>query len=828
MGIITPAPLQDIDEDRLEVTPAKDASAGVPAVAVSVERAVHSMGVTRTARTLRRLNQVDGFDCEGCAWPDPDPGHRHKAEFCENGAKAVAEEATLLKVGPEFFATHSLADLEGHTEYWLGKQGRITHPMVRREGATHYTPIEWDEAFALIGSTLRSLGSPDEAVFYTSGRTSNEAAFLYQLFARTFGTNNLPDCSNMCHESTSVALAEVIGIGKGSVSLEDIHSAQLILIAGQNPGTNHPRMLSALEIAKSRGAKIVSVNPLAEAGLARFRNPQTPRGISGVGTELADVHLPIRVNGDLALFQALGSLLVAKEDAARAAGQPGTVLDLDFVQRHTTGFAEWADHMRALDWHEVETATGLRRTQIEEVAELLAASRATVTCWAMGITQHKNAVATIKEIANVAFAQGNIGKPGAGLCPVRGHSNVQGDRTMGIWEKVPDHFLDALGAEFHFEPPRAHGLDTVDAIRALRDGTAHVFVGMGGNFVSATPDTTVVEKAMRDARLTVQVSTKLNRSHVVCGRTALILPTLGRTERDRTGGQEQRVTVEDSMSSVHASKGPLAPASTYLRSEVDIVCSLAEATAPGRVPWAEFRRDYTAIRRAISRVVPGCEAYAEKVDRPGGFVLPHPPRDSRTFPTAKNAAIFTVSPIDLLHVPHGRLLMQTLRSHDQYNTTVYGLEDRYRGIHGGRRVVFVNLVDIADLGLHDGQLVDIVSEWRDGSERCVSRFRVVPYDTPVGTAAAYYPETNPLVPLDSTATGSNSPTSKSIIVRLQPAEAHGADGADGADGTEPTTGADEQRDGAAATTGASTSGGSGGAVGADEGHKSDVEPDHLS
>ncbi len=816
MAIIKAAPVDDVDEDQLQVTPQKEVAAGVPAVAVSVDRAVRSMGFGRAARTLLKLNQVDGFDCQGCAWPDPDPDHRHTAEFCENGAKAVAEEGTQLRVGPEFFAAHSLEELEGHTDYWLGKQGRITRPMVRREGATHYTPIEWDEAFAIVGSTLRSLASPDEAIFYTSGRTSNEAAFLYQLFARTVGTNNLPDCSNMCHESTSVALAEVIGIGKGSVSLDDIHRAELIIVAGQNPGTNHPRMLTALEIAKQRGAKIVSVNPLAEAGLARFRNPQTPRGVSGVGTEMADLHLPIRVNGDLALFQALGSLLVAKEDAARAAGRPGTVLDLDFIERHTTGYAAWADHVRAVDWDAVAVATGLDRGPIEELADLLAASKATVTCWAMGITQHKNAVATIKEIANVAFAQGNIGKPGAGLCPVRGHSNVQGDRTMGIWEKAPDHFLDALGHEFHFEPPREHGYDTVDAIRALRDGKAHVFMGMGGNFVSAVPDTTVVEQGMRQARLTVQVSTKLNRSHVVCGQTALILPTLGRSERDRTGGHEQRVTVEDSMSSVHASKGPLTPASTYLRSEVDIVCSLGEATRPGvgDVPWADFRRDYTSIRRAIARVVPGCEAYAEKVDQPGGFVLPHPPRDSRTFSTEKDAAIFTVSPIDILHVPPGRLLMQTLRSHDQYNTTIYGLEDRYRGIHGGRRVVFVNPLDIADLGLADGTLVDIVSEWRDGSERSVPRFRVVPYDTPIGTAAAYYPETNPLVPLDSTATGSNCPTSKSLIVRLEP--------------TQEGESSRDHADGAPASAWASRSAGEDGVVGSDAGHKSKAAPYHLS
>jgi molybdopterin-dependent oxidoreductase alpha subunit len=802
VGLIKPAPIDDIDESQLVVTPHKEVSAGVPAVAVAVDRTVRAMGVTHATRSLLRLNQVEGYDCPGCAWPDPDPQHRHTAEFCENGAKAVAEEGTRREVGPEFFAAHSLDELESHTGYWLGQQGRLTHPMVRREGATHYTPIDWADAFRLVGSTLRGLNDPDEAVFYTSGRTSNEAAFLYQLFVRAFGTNNLPDCSNMCHESTSVALAEVIGIGKGSVSLEDIYDAELILIVGQNPGTNHPRMLSALETAKQRGAKIIAVNPLAEAGLARFRNPQTPRGLSGVGTELADLHLPVRVCGDLALFQALGSLLVAKEDAARAAGRPGTVLDLDFIDRYTTGFLAWADHVRSLDWDAVDVATGLDRSSIERAADLIAASTRTVTCWAMGITQHRNAVATIKEFANLAFAQGNIGKPGAGLCPVRGHSNVQGDRTMGIWEKAPDHFLDALRDEFHFEPPRRQGYDTVEAVRALRDGTARVFVGMGGNFAAAAPDTAVVEEAMRGADLTVQISTKLNRSHVVCGRTALILPVLGRSERDQTGGREQRVTVEDSMSAVHASRGPLTPASKQLRSEVDVVCGLAEATVPGagHIPWAEFRADYGRVRESIARVVPGCAAYGEKVDRPGGFVLPHPPRDSRTFPTAAGRGIFTVSPTDVLHVPEGRLLLQSLRSHDQFNTTIYGLEDRYRGIHGGRRVVFVNPLDITDLGLREGQLVDLVSEWKDGSERSAPRFRVVPYDTPRGCAAAYYPEANPLVPLDSTAIGSNCPTSKSVIVRL-----------------DPPSNSDEGGDSSA-----------GGAVGQDSGHKSDVEPFHLS
>ena len=747
----------EIDEAALEVGGKPHAAAGLTAVGVAMKRAVQEMGVARTAKTLTKLNQVDGFDCQGCAWPDPDPEHRHTAEFCENGAKAVAEEATRDRVGPEFFAQHSIDDLRQRTDYWLGHRGRITQPMVLRAGGTHYEPIEWEAAFGMIAERLRDLPSPDEAVFYTSGKTSNEAAFAYQLFVRAFGTNNLPDCSNMCHESSGVALAEVIGIGKGSVSLEDIHRAQLIVVMGQNPGTNHPRMLSALEIAKRNGARILAINPLEEAGLVRFKNPQKPRGLVGKGTGLADLHLPVRVNGDLALFQAIGSLLVEWD-----------AIDHDFVERHGHGFEEWATHVKALDWDAVRRSTGLERDLIVRAAEMFRDSSATVTCWAMGITQHRNAVATIKEIANVALAQGNIGKPGAGLCPVRGHSNVQGDRTMGIWERVPPHFLDALRDEFGFDPPREDGFDSVEAVRALRDGRAQVFMGMGGNFVSAVSDTEVTEKAMRNAALTVHVSTKLNRSHVVTGTEALILPVLGRSEKDTTGGREQRVTVEDSMSAVHASHGPLKPASPHLRSEVDIVCSLALATLGEEhpVPWAAMRDDYTEIRRRIARVVPGCEAYDEKVDQPGGFVLPHPPRDTRTFPTQVGKAVFTVSPTDVLEVPEGRLLLQTLRSHDQFNTTIYGLDDRYRGVSGGRRVVFVHPDDIVHLGFTDGDLVDLVSEWTDGSERTAPAFRIVSYDQPRGCAAAYYPETNPLVPLDHVAEGSNCPASKSVIIRL--------------------------------------------------------------
>ncbi|GAB6986882.1 FdhF/YdeP family oxidoreductase [Nocardioides pyridinolyticus] len=747
----------EIDEADVKVGEPKHSAAGIPAVAVAMKRAVDHMGVRRSAQTLLRLNQVDGFDCQGCAWPDPDAGHRHTAEFCENGVKAVADEATRDHLDRDFFARHSLADLAEHTDYWLNQQGRITEPYVVREGSTHYEPISWDDAFAMMARHLNAI-APDQAIFYTSGKVSNEAAFLYQLFVRAYGTNNLPDCSNMCHESTSVALAETIGIGKGSVTLDDVHHAELIVIMGQNPGTNHPRMLSALEEAKRNGAKIIAVNPLKETGLVRFKNPQKARGVVGPGTDLADLYLQVRTNGDLALLQALGHLLL----------EAGAV-DRDFIERHTTGFEEYAAALGVLDWDAVLRSTGLDRAEIEQAARMLQESDKTIYCWAMGITQHRNAVATVKEIANLAFLQGNIGKPGAGLCPVRGHSNVQGDRTMGIWERAPEHFLDALQQEFGFDPPREHGLDSVAAIKALRDGDAKFFMGLGGNFVSAAPDTSVTEEALRSADLTVQVSTKLNRSHVVHGKEALILPVLGRSEKDMTGGRLQRITVEDSMSAVHSSHGPVTPASPHLRSEVDIVCTLAEATLPGGrgIPWSEFRADYSQIRRRIARVVPGCAAYGEKVEKPGGFTLPHPPRDSRTFPTKADKAIFTVSPLEVLQVPPGRLVLQTIRSHDQFNTTIYGLSDRYRGIEGGRRVVFVHRDDIAALGFAEGDLVDIVSEWEDGTERQVPTFRVVAYDQPRGCAAAYYPETNPLVPLEHTAEGSNQPAYKSVIVRLE-------------------------------------------------------------
>lgn len=767
------ATAKDVDADYseldMEVGPAKSEAAGVKAVLVSMQHALSQMGPVRTAATLAKLNQRHGFDCPGCAWPE-EHGGRKLAEFCENGAKAVAEEATKRVVTPEFFARHTIAELDAKPEYWLSQQGRLTHPMVLRPGDDHYRPIGWDDAYRLIADELAALDDPNQAVFYTSGRTSNEAAFLYQLFVRSFGTNNLPDCSNMCHESSGTALIDAIGIGKGSVTVEDLVQADLILIAGQNPGTNHPRMLSVLEKAKANGAKIIAVNPLPEAGLIRFKDPQKVHGVVGDGVPIADEFVQIRLGGDMALFAGLGRLLLEAQDKA---GPDVQIVDRDFVDRHTAGFAEYETRTRAVDLDTVLEATGIGREQLDRVASMMATSQRIVVCWAMGLTQHKHAVPSISEISNVLLMRGMIGKPGAGLCPVRGHSNVQGDRTMGIWEKMPERFLAALDTRFGIASPRDHGYDTVDAIRAMRDGKATVFMAMGGNFVSATPDTAVTEAALRNCSLTVQVSTKLNRSHLVHGRTALILPSLGRTDRDIQATGKQLVSVEDSMSMVHLSRGSLRPPGDHVRSEVAIVCQLARTVfGPDHpVPWETFNADYDTIRDAIATVVPGCDDYNRRVREPDGFQLPHPPRDSREFHTATGKANFAAYPIEWVPVPEGRLVLQTLRSHDQYNTTIYGLDDRYRGVKGGRRVVFVNPADLARFGLADGDRVDLVSEFTDAAgqlqERCAKDFRVVGYPTPEGNAAAYYPETNPLVPLDHTAAKSNTPVSKAVVIRLE-------------------------------------------------------------
>ncbi len=818
MGMATKPPTSDIDENDLKVGDRKKVAVGVPAVLHALQMSYEQMGAVRSAQTLLRVNQKDGFDCPGCAWPEEDK--RHIAEFCENGAKAVAEEATLRRVGPDFFARHSVAELRERDDYWLGQQGRLTHPMILDEGASHYREVSWDDALRLIAEELRGLDDPDEAVFYTSGRTSNEAAFLYQLLVRGLGTNNLPDCSNMCHESSGSALTQTLGIGKGTVSITDIHEADLLIVAGQNPGTNHPRMLSALEKAKARGATIIAVNPLPEAGLIRFENPQTPKGMILGGTRIADQFVQIRLGGDQALFQAIGKHLLEIED------RDGGVIDRPFIDAYTSGFEEYRAAIAAVPWEELVVATGIAEERLRHVAETVRTSKATIVCWAMGLTQHKHSVPTLRDVVNVLLLQGNIGRPGAGVCPVRGHSNVQGDRTMGIYEKPSTAFLDALDREFSFAAPREWGYDTVEAIRAMRDGRVRVFFAMGGNFASATPDTAVTEAALASTDLTVQVSTKLNRSHLVTGRRAIILPTLGRTDRDRRGGGEQRVTVEDSMSAVHASRGRLAPPSDDLLSEVAIIARLcrlifddrdggaadaspatpplaaqpapeeidrrqverdtvegegsdpAGVDRPRNVPhadWSALENDYALIRAHIARVVPGFEDFEARIAKGRTFILPNGPRDARTFATETGRAMFTANRLEYPEIPTGRLLLQTLRSHDQYNTTIYGKDDRYRGIHGGRRVVLVNEHDLGAQGLRDGDLVDLVSEWTmtDGAvqERRAERFRVVAYPTPRGNAAAYYPETNVLVPLDSVADVSGTPTSKSVVVRLEPAAA---------------------------------------------------------
>jgi len=753
----------DEPDDELSITPPKDYAAGVPAVVNALRYSLKQNSPRRTVLTLLNMNQAGGIDCPGCAWPDPDPDHRPMNEYCENGAKHINDEATTRRITADFFERHSVSELDRRSDEWLNQQGRLTEPMVKRPGSDHYEPIGWDDALDLLAAELRSLDSADESAFYTSGRVSNEAAFLLQLFARAFGTNNLPDCSNLCHESSGFALTQTLGVGKGTVSLADLHQSDLILVVGQNPGSNHPRQLSALEIAKRNGGRVIAVNPLPEAGLIRFKHPQKPRGVIGSGTQIADQFLSIRLGGDLALFRALNRLLLEAEDE-----RPGEVLDHEFIRKNTSGFEEFAEHARGVDWERVCADTGLTRAEIEAVRDQVLASKSVIVCWAMGVTQHKHAVPTIREIVNFLMLRGNLGKPGAGACPVRGHSNVQGDRTMGIWEKMPDSFLDALQTEFGFDPPRVHGLDAVNTIRAMREGKVKVFMGVAGNFARATPDSAVTEEALRTCRLTVQVSTKLNRSHTICGDTALILPTLGRTEHDIQAGGEQFVTVEDSMSDVHASRGRLKPASSALLSEVAILARLARKTLgeANDIPWEDFEADYSTIRDRISRVVPGFHDYNSRVDRPGGFNLTNPVNEG-VFDTPLDKAIFTCNVGEAPTAPRKHLLLQTLRSHDQWNTIPYTSDDRYRGIHGSRDVILVNPADLEELGLAERDVVDVVSVWSDGVERRAPSFTVVPYPTPRGCAAAYYPETNVLIPLDHVADFSNQPAAKSLVVRLE-------------------------------------------------------------
>ena len=735
-------------------TAPKIQAAGTPAVVSSLQHVFGKAGVVRGTKALLGMNQAGGFDCPSCAWPDPD-GPRAVAEFCENGAKAIASEAMKRTIGRDFFAAHSVAELMAQSDAWHDLQGRLAEPLLLREGATHYEPLSWDEAFAIVAEELRALDSPDEALFYTSGRASNEAAFLWQMFVRAFGTNNLPDCSNMCHESSGLALKEAVGVGKGTVTLDDFLEAEVVLCVGQNPGTNHPRMLSTLEEAVSRGARVVAVNPLKEAGLLGFAHPQHLRGILGKASPLASTYLQVKVNGDMALFRGVAKALVTMGAA-----------DDRFIRDHGSGYEEYRSLLEATPWAEIEERSGIGRDAIEELALLLAeGEKRLITCWAMGLTQHRNAVATIREIANLHLLLGAIGRPGAGLCPVRGHSNVQGDRTMGIFEKMPEPFLAALEKQAGVPIPRKHGFDTVDSLHAMHAGRAKVFIALGGNFAQATPDSDFTAAALRKCRLTCHIATKLNRSHLIHGKRALILPCLGRSEAD--GGRF--VTTENSMGVVQSSEGKLRPASEHLLSEPDLVARMADAVLGdvGKIRWRWLVEDYDRLRTWIEAVVPGFENFNARVRQPGGFYLPNAAKE-RIWNTPNSKANFSSAPLDSFRASAGRFLLQTLRSHDQFNTTIYGLDDRYRGISGMRDIVFLNPEDLAALGVKPGGRIDVTSHWSDG-ERHLKGFRAIPYDMPRGMAAAYFPEANVLVPAGHVAEGSNTPASKSIEVSIHAA-----------------------------------------------------------
>ncbi|GGD74139.1 formate dehydrogenase [Emticicia aquatilis] len=739
--------------------PAKEA-AGFTAVFSSMKHVFGAMPVRRGLKSLLNLNQKGGVDCPSCAWPDPD-GERSKiAEYCENGAKAIAEEATTRKVTPVFFQKYSVAGLSQKSDYWLGQQGRLTHPLIVKEGGQHYEKISWDEAFQLIGNQLNKLDSPDEAIFYTSGRTSNEAAFLYQLFIRMYGTNNMPDCSNMCHESSGSALGETLGLGKGSVKLDDFEKAEVIMILGQNPGTNHPRMLSALKKAKRAGAKIISVNPLVEAGLLKFKHPQEMRDVVFGGEKLTDIYLQIKINGDLALLKAINKLLLEAER------KTGGVFDRNFLSNQTENYEKYIKSLENESLEQLSDECGIALEEIKAAADLLIQYKKIIVCWAMGLTQHKNSVPTIREVVNLLLLKGSIGIEGGGTCPVRGHSNVQGDRTMGIFERPKPEFLDNLQKVFGFEPPRKHGYDTVEAIKAMAEGKAKVFIGMGGNFLSATPDTEFTAKALQNCDLTVHISTKLNRSHLIHGKTALILPTLGRTDLDIQAGGVQFVSVEDSMGVVHSSKGLLKPISEHLLSEPAIVAGMAKATLKNNiVDWDSLVANYNNIRTLIEQSIAGFDNYNVRVRHDGGFYLPNPPRE-RKFSTDTQKAKFTINPLESIKLAEGEYLMMTIRSHDQFNTTIYGLDDRYRGIYNERRIIMMNETDMQEANFEKYQLVNLYNN-HGGVERVAEKFIIVPYNIPRKCVATYFPEANVLVPIDSYADISKTPTSKSVVITIK-------------------------------------------------------------
>ncbi len=746
----------------IRLTEVPKTSAGIKGITTALSHINSEVGLKKGVQLLSKINQKDGFDCPGCAWPDPDEKRAFLAEYCENGAKAVAEEATKNKVTPMFFTTNSVQELSELSDYEIGKSGRITHPMYLAEGASHYEEISWKNAFNLIGEELNSLNSPDEAIFYTSGRTSNEAAFLYQLFVRQFGTNNLPDCSNMCHESSGAALSETLGIGKGSVTLDDFNHSDLVIVIGQNPGTNHPRMLSALEDTKKNGGKIITINPLPEVGLMNFTDPQNPINWIGSGQQLTDLFLQVKINGDVALLKIILKMMKQKEEA-----EPNSVFNHQFIKEKTAGIEDLLNDLDYYSIDELLPQTGLTIEKINEATELIINNDKIIVCWAMGLTQHKNAVDNIREVVNLLLLKGSIGKKGAGTCPVRGHSNVQGDRTMGIWEKPKGAFLDNLEQEFNFKAPRKHGLDVVEAIEAMHKKEAKVFIGMGGNFISATPDTEFTAEAIQNCNLTVQISTKLNRSHLITGKKALILPCIGRTEKDFQSSGEQFVSVENSMGVVHQSKGTLHPCSKELMSETAIVANIANVTLKNSTSnWLELSSNYDLIRDKIEATIPGFENYNKRVRIKGGFYLPNNARDNNFEPTKTGKANFSINKPSEIALKSNQFMMMTIRTHDQYNTTIYGLDDRYRGILNERRVILMNESDIKLLGLKKLDLVDLTSHFNN-EEREAKGFLVVPYDIPKQCTATYFPEANVLVPLKSKADISNTPASKTVIITIK-------------------------------------------------------------
>jgi molybdopterin-dependent oxidoreductase alpha subunit len=746
----------------IELTDIPKSAVGVKAIKSSLNHVVGEVGLVKGIKLLKNLNQKYGFDCPGCAWPDPDEKRAFLAEYCENGAKAVAEEATKNRVSPMFFSTYSVPNLAKLSDYEIGKKGRITQPVYLPEGANHYKEISWKDAFSLIADELNGLDSPDEAIFYTSGRTSNEAAFLYQLFVRQFGTNNLPDCSNMCHESSGAALSETLGIGKGSVTLDDFNHTDLIIVMGQNPGTNHPRMLTALGEAKKNGSKIITINPLPEVGLMNYKDPQNPLKWVGSGQDLTDLFLQVKINGDVALLKIILKLMLKKEEDA-----PYSVFDYDFIKNKTHGIEDLLDDLETYSIDYLVPQTGLSLDKIKEAADLIINKKKVIICWAMGLTQHKNSVDTIREIVNILLLKGSIGKQGAGTCPVRGHSNVQGDRTMGIWEKMSDDFLDKLDANFNFKSPRKHGFDVVNSIEAIHKNKAKVFFGMGGNFVSATPDTEFTAEALRKCNLTVHVSTKLNRSHLIHGKKALILPCLGRSEKDIQSTGEQFISVENSMGVIHNSQGHLNPASEHLLSEPAIVAGLANATLKkSSVNWTKLVSNYDFIRNEIEAVIPGFENYNERVRVGKGFYLPNNARENDFKPTNTGKANFSINSPSEIKLEENQFILMTIRTHDQFNTTIYGLNDRYRGVLNERRVIFMNPKDMEKLHLEKLDLVDLTSHF-NGEEREAKGFLAIPYSIPEQCTATYFPEANVLVPIKSTADISNTPNSKSTIITIK-------------------------------------------------------------